>query len=593
MIRQLRFFWAVLRIYKFSALLLFVLMSFAAFLEVLGLGIVMPILELIVTPADVSQGTVRFLEPILKHFPPYYHLMVAGMLLVVLVLVKSCIHVIKTGFGTYFVLRFRRLWQCAIMEKYLFAEYSQLLERSHGKILNDIIIEPGRAAKSLQRVIELSSKTILALCLFILLLFANWQVSVMIVGILMGLMLVFRKSTYKYSIGVGRQKIGISEDLIGIGAENIVAIRQVKVFSSEMTILGSFKKQIDSLVRILVRFSIFRSIPKPASESLVVVGIIGVLFYLNYIAEISLVGLIPVIGLFVLTSQRFFPLISALFAERMNLLTFIPSLELVHNIYTANIQSEELDKGDEIHDLTEDIVFQDVHFQYKGSSPLFKGVTFRIPRGKMTALVGPSGAGKSTVVDLLVRLYRQNGGEILVNGRPLGEVSLRSWRKIIGYVSQDSVLFNASVRDNILMGKPDASEMDIAMAAKKAHADEFIRGLPAGYNTILGERGLKLSGGERQRIAIARAIIRNPALLIFDEATSSLDAVAEARILESIEELRKQRTTIVISHRISTVRNADIIHVLEKGRIVDSGSFDELGKKEGRFADLRQASMGR
>jgi subfamily B ATP-binding cassette protein MsbA len=207
----------------------------------------------------------------------------------------------------------------------------------------------------------------------------------------------------------------------------------------------------------------------------------------------------------------------------------------------------------------------------------------------MIAIVGRSGVGKSTLVDLIPRFHIPTTGQITLDGIAMNSIELHSLREQIGIVSQDIILFNDTVRENIAFGKPGMSDTDIIEAARKAYADEFIQALPDTYQTIIGERGLKLSGGQRQRIAIARAILKNPPVLILDEATSSLDSVSEAIVQQALDLLMKGRTTIVIAHRLSTIRNADRILVLDKGRIADIGKHEELIERNGTYRELYQA----
>mgnify|MGYP003343925824 FL=1 len=211
-------------------------------------------------------------------------------------------------------------------------------------------------------------------------------------------------------------------------------------------------------------------------------------------------------------------------------------------------------------------------------------MTFTAEPGKMTALVGPSGGGKSTVFNLLLRFYEVGKGSIIIDGQNVAEVSRNSLRHQIAYVGQDVFLFHGTVRDNIAIGKPGASEDEIIAAAKAAHAHEFISSFPQGYDTPVGERGTQLSGGERQRVAIARALIKNAPIILLDEATASLDSESERLVQDAIEHLCQGRTTIVIAHRLHTIAHADRILVLENGSIVESGRHDELLRKGGRYA---------
>ncbi len=233
-----------------------------------------------------------------------------------------------------------------------------------------------------------------------------------------------------------------------------------------------------------------------------------------------------------------------------------------------------------------EVAFENVVFAYDAVRPILKGLSFKVPAGHTVAIVGPSGAGKSTISRLLYRFYDVTSGSILIDGQPIAGVTQKSLRSAIGMVPQDTVLFNDTVRYNIRYGRPDASDAEVEEAARLAQIHDFVMSLPKGYDSMVGERGLKLSGGEKQRVSIARTILKGPPILILDEATSALDSFTEQEIQDALRKVSQNRTTLVIAHRLSTVVEADEIIVLDKGVIAERGTHRALLKKKGIYAAM-------
>jgi subfamily B ATP-binding cassette protein MsbA len=267
-------------------------------------------------------------------------------------------------------------------------------------------------------------------------------------------------------------------------------------------------------------------------------------------------------------------------------------LDRIREIRMMTTEDAQDDERTAVPDIEGDVRFEDVSFAYTPDVPVLRDITFHARAGSTTALVGSSGAGKSTLISLIMAFNHPTAGCILIDGRNLAELRMSDYRAHLGVVLQDNFLFDGTIAENIGYSKPGATEVEIRAAARAAHCDEFIARFPDGYETVVGERGVRLSGGERQRVAIARAIIADPRILILDEATSSLDSESEALIRDGLRRLRRGRTTFVIAHRLSTIASADQILVLEGGRIVERGTQDELLAAGGRYRQLYDKQYG-
>ena len=267
----------------------------------------------------------------------------------------------------------------------------------------------------------------------------------------------------------------------------------------------------------------------------------------------------------------------------------LASADRVFNIMDIESDIKDSKNAVKINDLKEKLMFKNVSFSYSNKSEnVLNDINFSINKGEIIALVGPSGAGKSTLVDLIPRFYDTLNGSILIDNQNIKEIEINSLRSLMGIVTQETLLFDDTVKANISYGSDNIPDSEVIDAAKAANAHEFILKLPDAYDTIIGERGVSLSGGQKQRIAIARAIVKNPPILILDEATSSLDSESESNVQEAIESLMNKRTVIVIAHRLSTVKNANKILVLDRGKIVQKGNHEDLINDEGIYKQLHK-----
>jgi subfamily B ATP-binding cassette protein MsbA len=558
---------------KKTALLVCLVILLAALVESFGLSMILPILQVVVE-GDLQGRLALILDPLVSQFPHRLLFPVLCLLFLLLIVLKSAFTLIRIFVTKRFVWQIRLQWLKRIFKKYLGAEYAFILNHKQGELLNNLISETHRGAICLSQLTEYLAKVVLLSVLYVTLMLVNWQATLILSIAIGSLLLVTHQVSKNFAQRTGRRRIRLNQQLSSGAAESIGAVRQIKVFGIGNWFYDQFYKIARKLSVVEIRLDVVRAISLPLGETVIGFLLVGGVFYLYFYTDIVLKSFLPTLGVLVVIGQRLVNNISNLAAMRIQILSLLPSVSLSHSLSEEFIAQENISTGDEFKELKQDIVFQDVTFSYGKGHPVLLEWSMVIPRGKMTALVGPSGSGKSTVTDLLLGLFQPQSGQILLNGKGLPEWKLSSWRQKVGYVSQDILLFNMSIRDNIALGDLEAAEEAIINAAKTAYAHDFIVNLPDGYDTVVGDRGLKLSGGQRQRIAIARAIIRNPDFLIFDEATSALDNESERLIQKAIEKISKEKTILIIAHRLSTIENADVVYDLGKMK-AESGMTQE------------------
>jgi ATP-binding cassette subfamily B protein len=367
--------------------------------------------------------------------------------------------------------------------------------------------------------------------------------------------------------------------------DSLLNFETVKYFTNEEHEARRFDKALAAYESASVRSQLSLTLLNVGQGLIISVGLVVVLF----MAGQGVVDGRFTIGEFVLVNslliQIYMPLNFLGFVYR-EIKQSLVDMEKMFDIIATRSEVSDKDDAAELTVSGGTISFRDVQFRYHPDRPILKGISFDVPSGTTTAIVGASGAGKSTISRILFRFYDIAEGKITIDGQDIGAVSQKSLRQNIGVVPQDTVLFNDTIRYNIRYGRPDASDEEVEEAARLAHIHDFIESLPEGYDTEVGERGLKLSGGEKQRVAIARTILKNPPVLLLDEATSALDGHTERDIQSSLDRIATGRTTLVIAHRLSTIVNADEILVLDAGEIVERGNHETLLRAGGRYAAM-------
>lgn len=455
-----------------------------------------------------------------------------------------------------------------------------------GDLTNRLGNEIGRTARSVQIVFQLVSTITTILVFVAILLSISWQLTLVSTALL-ALVNLTNQYWIHRSKEFGRVLTEIARVYSSRLLDILTGIRLIKAAGNEEKEYKDLENLI--LVREKAEFQSQANSAAigPVNEMSGLLAVLAILFVGRtfFFQQLEAVSAVLLTYLFVLF--RLLPVISQLNNARNAFANASASVESVTDFLRRDNKPFMTSGALSYNKLERGIRFENVSFAYPSrSSLILKNIDIWVPRGTTLALVGASGAGKSTLADLLPRFYDPTEGRITIDGQDLREFNLRSLRKSMGIVSQDTFLFNDSVRNNIAYGQEDATDEDVIEAAKRSNAYEFIVQLPQGFDTALGDRGVLLSGGQRQRLAIARALLRNPEILVLDEATSALDTVSERLVQQAIDELSRDRTTLVIAHRLSTVQKAHQIAVMDKGSVVELGSHEELLKQGGYYARL-------
>ncbi|NJM73111.1 MAG: ABC transporter ATP-binding protein [Scytonema sp. RU_4_4] len=580
----------LLRLYPWTIPLIIILGILSSLFEGLGISLFIPFLQSLETtksPGIPSHSLVNFLNQIFINIPPDKRLFIIPLCMLGFVLLKNCLAYMST------LLSYRLYWHvgqhllCRIFQQFLSVSYSFLDSTPSGKLLNILDIETWRSCDAIFTLVNIVISLCTVVVFVILLMLTSWQLSLLVIVALILISLSIQYVTRRAK-KLGKQSVQANNNLANRVMEGFYGMREIRAFGHESYELQRFEQATIHSRIIALKLAKLYSITGPLSEFLAVALLVCILIIaLRYQSNL------PTLLTFIFMLYRLQPIVRRLDTERVNLISLLGAVEDVmsflertekYDIRSGDIQFQSLQRG---------ISFEAVNFSYNASEkPALQDISVFIQRGKTTAIVGPSGAGKSTLIGLICRFHEMTQGEIYVDNLPLKKLILSSWRSRIAIVSQDIYIFNITIGENIAYGRLDATRTEIIAAAKKANAHEFISQLPEGYDTMVGDRGIRLSGGQKQRIALARAIVREPEILILDEATNALDSLSENLIQEALNSFSQNRTVIVIAHRLSTIEQADQIIVLQEGRIVEQGNLQYLLKLNGLFAKLYHLQSG-
>jgi len=579
--------WFFLSRYKLYFIFIIFLALIMGLFESLIVAFIYPITQ-IATNTETGVNTnpiMSLIEPIKDFVPINDDLIAYGLILLTISILLFITKIVYYYLSVKFTARVVKEVKQDVFNKCLNADYQFFVDQRQGEIIYKTSSAPNSISTMINSLTDIFAQLFLSVSVFTMLLTMSWKLVIILIiaGGAYYYVTKYLSTKVSYVAGQKQKESGQRERVIL--TEYTSGIKQIKVFETFPYWEEMYHKALNTfwfyhrknyfwtrLPEILLWLFLYSSI-----------GVAIIFIRIQYPGNFK--DVIPLIAAFAFGVFLILPKISRFGQYRMKLMNLLPNVEAVKELLKDKNYNKIENGTKEFEGLEKGIEIRNVSFSHKERDILLKNFNLKIEKDSVTALVGASGSGKSTIVNLLLRLYDVEEGGVFIDDVNIKEYDIYSFLKKVGFVSQDTFIYNASVKENISFGT-DYSDEDVIRAACLANADDFIRDLPEGYDTVVGDRGLRLSGGEKQRIAIARAMIRQPEILILDEATSSLDNVSENVVQEAIDKVSKSCTTFVIAHRLSTIQNADVINVLDKGKVIEKGSHEVLLSKKGKYSDL-------
>lgn len=562
------------------------------FLEVVGIASILPFMQLLAEPDAIEKSSL--LQGAYDYFGFASHrsmLIATGVGVIVLITITN----LFSAFTVW--LQFKYSWQIAhnlgtrLLRTYLKKPYSYFLNKNTSELRAYLISEVGSLTSGvLIPIIEMTSRTVVSLVILSLLIWVDPKVAFTMAGVLGGAYLLIFVSQRGLLKRLGEHRISTNLLRYKTLAELLTGIKTVKVSGTQGFFYKRYEDASEEFCGVQPQVSMIMAAPRYFLEIFAFGGILAVTLYL-YTVGGNLQAALPRLSLYAVAGYRLLPALQRAFTAASRLKHHAPVLEKLHpDLYASLHQQTVIETDTSALPFQQDFVLQNVDFHYENMPQLvLNNLNVTIPKGEIIAFVGSTGAGKTTLIDLLVGLLNPTGGQILVDGKPLTKQNQAVWQQQIAYVPQEVFLFDDTVARNIVLGKSDEKidQQRLIEVTKLADIHDFIiNELPNGFDAPIGERGVRLSGGQRQRLGLARALYRNPSVLVLDEATSALDSITEKSIIDSLKTLPDNMTIVIIAHRLSTVRHADCIYLLENGQVLDNGSYDQLQESSGVFREM-------
>jgi len=575
----LKLIWTFYKKYPLLFIINILMLTFVCFIQVVSTLLIAPVIDVFINPEfkDVSSITQRLFNlfnlldisvtkiNILILFLLINILLSASIIVAKWLILKSQYAMLKSLAVETFKAFFNARWHFFNTQRY-------------GSILNTLTREIDGVRSTFVRVGTMLSDFMRAMFFVAVPLYISWKITS--IAVVLGCLFVFPFMFFnRVSYRLGKGNTVSSNKVMELIHESLGAVKVILGYGNHAKYVRRFNEVFGERCNYEIKSNVLKNaLPKIFEPfgwmTIIITMYISSEYFKLTIAEIGIIGY---------AFLRILPMIGGFTSIKHAIVNLYPSYEQVDSMNRLACKNVQKTGNCVFNRIDDNIEYKGVSFSYPGHDLVLNDINITIKKGKVTAIVGESGSGKSTLIDLLIGFYEPDEGVILADKKPLQEFDIYSFRRHIGYVPQDTVLFNDTVENNLLWSNEKATEEEIVEVCRLANAHDFIMSMPNGYGTLVGERGLRLSGGERQRIALARALLRKPELLILDEATSALDSRSELLIKSAIENIAHKTTLVVIAHRLSTIVNADLIYVLQKGRIIEQGKYDSLMILDGTF----------
>jgi ATP-binding cassette, subfamily B, bacterial MsbA len=569
------------------AIVLLIIIILSSFFEALGISLVIPVLEILTTNVGVAEekNEVGFFVNILNSYVDQEkRIFVISSILIIVFLIKNVLLFIREISIVDLQYKLIKFWSSSLLFNYLSINHSLFIKQKKGTMLNNIINEPQTSRRFLSKFCIFISHIILSISLYIALLLVNFEITLLVSSLALISFYIYSKISIKATKGIGSKRLSLMQGVTKSAEQSLIGIKHLKMLNRINEVLEIFNQKFTMLIKIQKRMVIYKSIPRPLGEMIILFLFFGFINYISYFTNASLIGFIPVLAFTVIAVNKLHYNLSAIISLRIELLSIYPSIKLISkNLSEVNLIKDRTAKKTYDFDFQKEVNFKDVSFFHNKDIKVLDNINLSINKNTITAIAGPSGSGKSTILDLLCAFYDSYEGQITIDNKEIREIESIVLRQNISYVDEKDFFIDQSIRQNLLLANSKATDKDMFEALKISESLTFVEALPFGVDEELYENAGNLSAGQRQRLMIARAFIRKTQLVVFDEATSFLDLNSSNSISKSLQELKKQRTLIIVTHRLETLKNVDLIYYLKNGKIIESGNFDELVAKKGEF----------